>query len=359
MYLIKLSPTPATPQDSVDNIPSLDQCWLQCIAVLSSFANNSFHINDQVPLFFSPHPQTAEFAIDHLQRCLLRRGDTVPSGMALLKCYDATVFPLLSSYGRSDRDKSYIIGIATSSLLASSEVLAQQPAYASLWLRFIDLLCRFIREGGAIGEMTTERMKNLLMVMMVEKRFDTMSAAAGQNVLEATMTMLDSYCPAIRSELDRAFAPAENPKPDKVEEKEVKEEKMEEEVKEEVKTEEEVKEKEKEEEKKNEVKDEEKVEKEKPAEEVKEEEEKEEVKEVKEEMKTEEVKEEMKTEEEKEQVKKEEKQTKKQESEGKEDAAISGKEMHEEVQQKEENVQSTTQSSEMQNGEDVIIQVKE
>lgn len=359
MYLIKLSPTPATPQDSVDNIPSLDQCWLQCIAVLSSFANNSFHINDQVPLFFSPHPQTAEFAIDRLQRCLLRRGDTVPSGMALLKCYDATVFPLLSSYGRSDRDKSYIIGIATSSLLASSEVLAQQPAYASLWLRFIDLLCRFIREGGAIGEMTTERMKNLLMVMMVEKRFDTMSAAAGQNVLEATMTMLDSYCPAIRSELDRAFAPAENPKPDKVEEKEVKEEKMEEEVKEEVKTEEEVKEKEKEEEKKNEVKDEEKVEKEKPAEEVKEEEEKEEVKEVKEEMKTEEVKEEMKTEEEKEQVKKEEEQTKKQESEGKEDAAISGKEMHEEVQQKEENVQSTTQSSEMQNGEDVIIQVKE
>ena len=350
MYLIKLSPTPATPQDSVDNIPSLDQCWLQCIAVLSSFANNSFHINDQVPLFFSPHPQTAEFAIDRLQRCLLRRGDTVPSGMALLKCYDATVFPLLSSYGRSDRDKSYIIGIATSSLLASSEVLAQQPAYASLWLRFIDLLCRFIREGGAIGEMTTERMKNLLMVMMVEKRFDTMSAAAGQNVLEATMTMLDSYCPAIRSELDRAFAPAENPKPDKVEEKEVKEEKMEEEVKEEVKTEEEVKEKEKEEEKKNEVKDEEKVEKEKPAEEVKEEEEKEEVKEVKEEMKTEEVKE---------QVKKEEEQTKKQESEGKEDAAIPTKEVHEEVQQKEENVQSTTQSSEMQNGEDVIIQVKE
>ena len=337
MYLIKLPPTPTTPQDSVDNIPSLDQCWLQCIAVLSSFANNSFHINDQVPLFFSPHSQTAEFAIDRLQRCLLRRGDTVPSGMALLKCYDATVFPLLSSYGRSDRDKSYIIGIATSSLLASSEVLAQQPAYASLWLRFIDLLCRFIREGGAIGEMTTERMKNLLMVMMVEKRFDTMSAAAGQNVLEATMTMLDSYCPAIRSELDRAFAPAENPKPDKVEEKEVKEKKMEEEVKEEVKTEEEVKEKEK----KDEEKDEEKVEKEKPAEEVKE------------------VKEEVKTEEEKEQVKKEEEQTKKQESEGKEDAAISGKEMHEEVQQKEENVQSTTQSSEMQNGEDVIIQVKE
>ena len=337
MYLIKLPPTPTTPQDSVDNIPSLDQCWLQCIAVLSSFANNSFHINDQVPLFFSPHSQTAEFAIDRLQRCLLRRGDTVPSGMALLKCYDATVFPLLSSYGRSDRDKSYIIGIATSSLLASSEVLAQQPAYASLWLRFIDLLCRFIREGGAIGEMTTERMKNLLMVMMVEKRFDTMSAAAGQNVLEATMTMLDSYCPAIRSELDRAFAPAENPKPDKVEEKEVKEEKMEEEVKEEVKTEEEVKEKEK----KDEEKDEEKVEKEKPAEEVKE------------------VKEEVKTEEEKEKVKKEEEQTEKQESEGKEDAAISGKEVHEEVQQKEENVQSTTQSSEMQNGEDVIIQVKE
>lgn len=337
MYLIKLSPTPATPQDSVDNIPSLDQCWLQCIAVLSSFANNSFHINDQVPLFFSPHPQTAEFAIDRLQRCLLRRGDTVPSGMALLKCYDATVFPLLSSYGRSDRDKSYIIGIATSSLLASSEVLAQQPAYASLWLRFIDLLCRFIREGGAIGEMTTERMKNLLMVMMVEKRFDTMSAAAGQNVLEATMTMLDSYCPAIRSELDRAFAPAENPKPDKVEEKEVKEEKMEEEVKEEVKTEEEVKEK------KDEMKDEEKVEKEKPAEEVKEEEEKEEVK----------------TEEEEKEEKKEEEQTEKQESEGKEDAAIPTKEVHEEVQQKEENVQSTTQSSEMQNGEDVIIQVKE
>lgn len=352
MYLIKLSPTPATPQDSVDNIPSLDQCWLQCIAVLSSFANNSFHINDQVPLSFSPHSQTAEFAIDRLQRCLLRRGDTVPSGMALLKCYDATVFPLLSSYGRSDRDKSYIIGIATSSLLASSEVLAQQPAYASLWLRFIDLLCRFIREGGAIGEMTTERMKNLLMVMIVEKRFDTMSAAAGQNVLEATMTMLDSYCPAIRSELDRAFAPAENPKPDKVEEKaeEVKAE-VKEEVKDEVKTEEEVKEKEK----KDEVKDEEKVEKEKPAEEVKEEEEKEE--EEKEEVK--EVKEEVKTEEEEKEEKKEEEQTEKQESEGKEDAAISGKEVHEEVQQKEENVQSTAQSSEMQNGEDVIIQVKE
>ena len=50
MYLIKASATPTTPQDSVENIPSLDQCWLQCIAVLSSFANNSFHMNSQVCL---------------------------------------------------------------------------------------------------------------------------------------------------------------------------------------------------------------------------------------------------------------------------------------------------------------------
>lgn len=51
MYLIKAAALPATPQDSVENIPSLDQCWLQCISVLSSFANNSFHMNSQV---FSP-----------------------------------------------------------------------------------------------------------------------------------------------------------------------------------------------------------------------------------------------------------------------------------------------------------------
>ena len=208
MYLIKSSTDQDVvidSSDSVDNIPSLDQCWLQCITVLSTFANNSFHMSNQVCLLLLLHLQVPEFAVDRLQRCLLRRGEKVPSGMALLKCYDSIILPLLSHYGTNERDRSYIIGITTSTMLASSETLSQQPGYASLWLRFIDLLCSYIREEGGIGEMTTERMKNLLMVMIVEKRFDIMNEVSGQNVLEATMTMLDSYCPSIRRDLEQAF----------------------------------------------------------------------------------------------------------------------------------------------------------
>ena len=276
MYLIKSSTDQDVvidSSDSVDNIPSLDQCWLQCITVLSTFANNSFHMSNQVCLCLLLHFQVPEFAVDRLQRCLLRRGEKVPSGMALLKCYDSIILPLLSHYGTNERDRSYIIGITTSTMLASSETLSQQPGYASLWLRFIDLLCSYIREEGGIGEMTTERMKNLLMVMIVEKRFDIMNEVSGQNVLEATMTMLDSYCPSIRRDLEQAFDHSENPKggEDGVKSEEVKES---EEKKEEVKESEEKKEevKESEEVKKEEVKEEEK-------EEVKKEEEKEEVKE--------------------------------------------------------------------------------
>lgn len=271
MYLIKSSTDQDVvidSSDSVDNIPSLDQCWLQCITVLSTFANNSFHMSNQVCLCLLLHFQVPEFAVDRLQRCLLRRGEKVPSGMALLKCYDSIILPLLSHYGTNERDRSYIIGITTSTMLASSETLSQQPGYASLWLRFIDLLCSYIREEGGIGEMTTERMKNLLMVMIVEKRFDIMNEVSGQNVLEATMTMLDSYCPSIRRDLEQAFDHSENPKGG---EEEVKSEEVKsEEVKEEVKSEE-VKESE---EKKEEVKESEEVKKE-----VKKEEEKEEVKE--------------------------------------------------------------------------------
>ena len=260
MYLIKSSTDQDVvidSSDSVDNIPSLDQCWLQCITVLSTFANNSFHMSNQVCLCLLLHFQVPEFAVDRLQRCLLRRGEKVPSGMALLKCYDSIILPLLSHYGTNERDRSYIIGITTSTMLASSETLSQQPGYASLWLRFIDLLCSYIREEGGIGEMTTERMKNLLMVMIVEKRFDIMNEVSGQNVLEATMTMLDSYCPSIRRDLEQAFDHSENPKggEDGVKSEEVKSE----EVKEEVKSEE-VKKEVKKEEEKEEVKEEEKEE---------------------------------------------------------------------------------------------------
>ena len=272
MYLIKSSTDQDVvidSSDSVDNIPSLDQCWLQCITVLSTFANNSFHMSNQVCLLLLLHLQVPEFAVDRLQRCLLRRGEKVPSGMALLKCYDSIILPLLSHYGTNERDRSYIIGITTSTMLASSETLSQQPGYASLWLRFIDLLCSYIREEGGIGEMTTERMKNLLMVMIVEKRFDIMNEVSGQNVLEATMTMLDSYCPSIRRDLVQAFDHSENPKggEDGVKSEEVKEseEKKEEvkeseEKKEEVKESEEVKKEVKKEEEKEEVKEEEKEE---------------------------------------------------------------------------------------------------
>ena len=272
MYLIKSSTDQDVvidSSDSVDNIPSLDQCWLQCITVLSTFANNSFHMSNQVCLCLLLHFQVPEFAVDRLQRCLLRRGEKVPSGMALLKCYDSIILPLLSHYGTNERDRSYIIGITTSTMLASSETLSQQPGYASLWLRFIDLLCSYIREEGGIGEMTTERMKNLLMVMIVEKRFDSMNEVSGQNVLEATMTMLDSYCPSIRRDLEQAFDHSENPKggEDGVKSEEVKEseEKKEEvkeseEKKEEVKESEEVKKEVKKEEEKEEVKEEEKEE---------------------------------------------------------------------------------------------------
>ena len=262
MYLIKSSTDQDVvidSSDSVDNIPSLDQCWLQCITVLSTFANNSFHMSNQVCLRLLLHLQVPEFAVDRLQRCLLRRGEKVPSGMALLKCYDSIILPLLSHYGTNERDRSYIIGITTSTMLASSETLSQQPGYASLWLRFIDLLCSYIREEGGIGEMTTERMKNLLMVMIVEKRFDIMNEVSGQNVLEATMTMLDSYCPSIRRDLEQAFDHSENPKggEEEVKSEEVKES---EEKKEEVKESEEVKKEVKKEEEKEEVKEEEKEE---------------------------------------------------------------------------------------------------
>lgn len=262
MYLIKSSTDQDVvidSSDSVDNIPSLDQCWLQCITVLSTFANNSFHMSNQVCLCLLLHFQVPEFAVDRLQRCLLRRGEKVPSGMALLKCYDSIILPLLSHYGTNERDRSYIIGITTSTMLASSETLSQQPGYASLWLRFIDLLCSYIREEGGIGEMTTERMKNLLMVMIVEKRFDSMNEVSGQNVLEATMTMLDSYCPSIRRDLEQAFDHSENPKggEEEVKSEEVKES---EEKKEEVKESEEVKKEVKKEEEKEEVKEEEKEE---------------------------------------------------------------------------------------------------
>ena len=123
--------------------------------------------------------------------------------MALLKCFDSVMMPLMLHYGSSDREKGYIIGVFVSTLLASSETLALQPGFPSFWLRVIDVLCKFVSQGGGVGETTIERLKNLLLVMIVEKRFDTMSRVSEQDTLEATMTMLDSYCPTIRVDLER------------------------------------------------------------------------------------------------------------------------------------------------------------
>ena len=178
----------------------------------------------------------AETAIDRLQRCILRQNTVLPSGEALFKCFDLVMLPLLINYGSKEREKCYVIGVFISTLLVSSEMLVKQPGFSSFWLRVIDVLCKFVAQGGSVGETTTERMKNLLLVMIVEKRFDMMTEISNQNILEATMTMLDSYCPDIRKELDLALNP---PSPVKVEVKaneEIKEE-IKEEVKEEAKEE--------------------------------------------------------------------------------------------------------------------------
>ena len=45
----------------------------------------------------------------------------------------------------------------------------------------------------------------------VEGRFDVMSEVAGQDIMEATMTMLDSYCPSIRTDLEGTFKESEAP----------------------------------------------------------------------------------------------------------------------------------------------------
>ena len=195
--------------ETVDNIPSLDQCWLQCIAVLRSFADGSLQKDEEV----------AEFAVDRLQRCILRQGDGIPSGAALLKCFDSVMLGLLIHFGRTDREKSYIVGVFVSTLLASSETLTKQPGFSSYWLRVIDVLCKYATQGGSLSETTVERMKNMLLVMRwgkesevmrsVEGRFDVMSSVAGQNMLEATMTMLDSYCPSIRKDLEGIYQPRE------------------------------------------------------------------------------------------------------------------------------------------------------
>lgn len=41
--------------DTVDNIPSVDQCWLQCISVLRSFADGSLRMGDEVIIISSFH----------------------------------------------------------------------------------------------------------------------------------------------------------------------------------------------------------------------------------------------------------------------------------------------------------------
>lgn len=145
------------------------------------------------------------------------------------------MFPLLVSYGSKEREKSYMVGVFVSTLLVSSEVLVKQPGFSSFWLRIVDVLCKFVSQGGSLGETTTERMKNLLLVMIVEKRFDAMNAICSQNILEATMTMLDSYCPTIRKELELALNPVAKEKVEKeivegesVQSEEVKEERIDE-----------------------------------------------------------------------------------------------------------------------------------
>ena len=72
---------------------------------------------------------------------------------------------LLSQYGRNERDKSLIVGIFISTLLTSCGTLTKQPGFSSYWPRVIDVLCKYASKGNSLGETTTERMKNMLLVM--------------------------------------------------------------------------------------------------------------------------------------------------------------------------------------------------
>ena len=82
----------------------------------------------------------------------------------------------------------------------------------------IDVLCKYASKGNSLGETTTERMKNMLLVMRyvmimmiimnsMENHFTVMTEVAGQDMMEVTMTMLDSYCPSIRKDLELTLHP--------------------------------------------------------------------------------------------------------------------------------------------------------
>lgn len=54
----------------------------------------------------------------------------------------------------------------------------------------------------------------------MENHFKVMSEVAGQDMMEVTMTMLDSYCPSIRTDLEPVLNPpamANNPIPETAE----------------------------------------------------------------------------------------------------------------------------------------------
>ena len=54
----------------------------------------------------------------------------------------------------------------------------------------------------------------MMMVIMnsMENHFTVMTEVAGQDMMEVTMTMLDSYCPSIRKDLELTLYPQEKEK---------------------------------------------------------------------------------------------------------------------------------------------------
>jgi len=156
--------------------------------------------------------KVAMYALAVLQKALSSPDPQVKCADAWRLCFEQILFPLVTDLVKnrgtqvmlSEDEGMKAFMLLSRMFLHHLHTLASSKDFHILWLRVIGLMADCVKAPGKLGlaEMVLESLKNMLLVMQADNIFEEATKKTGQELWPLTWTVIDSFCPELREELE-------------------------------------------------------------------------------------------------------------------------------------------------------------
>jgi len=183
---------------SEGNQTVLGPMWLKTLSNISSFATHSDY-------------QTRRFAVHSLHKALLQSPTSFEVDIEANKLlFRSVLWPLLlrsKPHSKEDHQLTLkLLGLMFTKWLHDVGGHCVDDSYHLFWFKLLESVCKFIAmiradrrcvDAEGLVVQCTESLKNVILVLHSQQRFEAMSGAAGHDTMEHTVSMLESVAPSL------------------------------------------------------------------------------------------------------------------------------------------------------------------